>query len=489
MLSYTIYRRKYSLKSTKITLKIQKKLQTILRNNPLILTIVKIIDQKGGRAYLVGGAVRDLLLGFRSKDLDIEVHNITLAQLEGILKEYGVVNLVGKSFGVLRLESLDVDWSIPRMDKAGRKPKVTLDPFLSIKKAFERRDVTINAMGIDLVNYALIDPFNGFEDLKKGILRATNKKSFLEDPLRFYRVMQFVARFGMTPDKTLNNICKNMNISTVSKERIEGEFKKWLLKSEKPSLALDWLKKIDRLSDILPEIAALQGVPQNPVWHPEGDVFEHTKQTIDAAAQLEYATEQEKLMLMYAALCHDIGKAKTTKIEEKITSYEHAKVGALLTKKLLKRITNNVDLIKTVCKMVGAHMYPLQLANSSAKLNAYKRLAYKMAPNVTLAMIAKLALADRQGRNPKKGKPLSKQIPEVDFFLKKAAAAHALNGVEEKIVQGRDLMPDIEPGPLMGSLVKKAYSIQLNEGITNKKVLKQRVLALAKQKKSGKIKD
>lgn len=466
------------MKSTKISVKIQKKLVEILKENPTIFSIIHAIDAAGGVAYVVGGAVRDLLLGLPLKDLDIEVHHLPLANLEKILQQYGVVNLVGKSFGVLRLDSLDIDWSIPRSDKAGRKPDVILDPNLALKKAFERRDLTINALGINLMTHELVDPFKGYHDLKKGILRATNKKTFAEDPLRFFRVMQFVARFEMVPDRTLNTICKKMDISTVSKERIESEFKKLLLKSKKPSLAFDWLKKIKRLQDILPEVAALQGVKQNPQWHPEGDVFEHTKQAIDAAAALDYDNEQEKLIVLYAALCHDLGKAKVTKkIKGKITSYGHEAVGVPLAKKLIKRITNNVQLIKSVTKLVGAHMHPFQFVASGAKLNAYKKLALKLSPDVTLTMLAKLALADKRGRNPKKGKPLTKNIPELKLFLKKAQEAHALHGVEEKILQGKDLMPEVKPGPLMGSLVKEAYRIQLNEGIRKKNILKKRVLA------------
>lgn len=465
------------MKFTKINPKIQKKLTTILAQQANLNAIIHAINNAGGKTYLVGGAVRDLLLDLTLKDLDIEVHHISLDTLEAILSNYGHVNLVGKSFGVLRLDSLDIDWSIPRADKAGRKPAVKLDPFLDIKKAFERRDVTMNAMGIDLLTFELIDPFNGYQDLQDSVLRATNPITFVEDPLRFFRVMQFVGRFEMMPDDVLNEVCRSMDVSGVSKERIESEFKKLFLKSKRPSLAFIWLKKIYRLQDLFPEIAALQKVEQDPEWHPEGDVFEHTMQAIDAAANLEYDTEQEKLILMYATLCHDFGKAKTTKkINGKITSYRHEKAGVPLAKKFLKRIMNNVQIIQSVNKLVAAHMYPLQFVAHGAKLNAYKKLALKLSPNVTLAMLAKLATADKQGRNPEKGKPLSQKPPGIDAFIKKAQEAQAWQGVEKRILEGKDLLPEIQPGPLMGLLVKKAYQIQLNEGIKEKNILKKRVL-------------
>ena len=355
---------------------------------------------------------------------------------------------------------------------------------MDIKKAFERRDVTMNAMGIDLVTFRLVDPFDGLEDLKKGILRATNKKTFGEDPLRFFRVMQFVGRFEMVPDRALNALCKKMDVSKVSRERIESEFKKLLLKSTRPSLAIDWLFKIKRLADVLPEVAALKGIKQNPAWHPEGDVYEHTKQALDAAATLSYRSDEEKLISMYAALCHDFGKAKTTTVRKGvITSYRHEVVGVPLAKKLLKRIMNNTLIIQSVAKLVRAHMYPLQFVASSAKNSAYKRLALKLSPQVTLAMLAKLVVADKRARNPKKGFPLRGDVPNVDIFICNAKKAGVFEGIEKRILEGRDLMPEVQPGPLMGALVKEAYRIQLDEGIHDKNILKKRVLHFLENEK------
>lgn len=296
--------------------------------------------------------------------------------------------------------------------------------------------------------------------------------------------MQFVARFEMSPDRTLNAICKKMDISKVSRERIESEFKKLLLKSKHPSRALDWLDKIKRLADVLPEVASLKGVKQNPKWHPEGDVYEHTKQALDAAAALPYDSDAEKLIIMYAALCHDLGKAKTTVIKNGvITSYRHEIAGVALSKKLLKRIMNTNVIIQAVAKLVRTHMYPLQLVAGLASNKAYKRLALKTSPQVTLEMLAKLVIADKSARNPKKNGPLKRALPEVDEFITNAKKAHAYLGVEARILQGKDLMPEIEPGPLMGTLVKAAYKIQLDEGIHDKRVLKKRVLQRYKKEK------
>lgn len=465
------------MKSTKIETAVQSILQKITTEYPLVPEIAHAISNAGGRTLLVGGAVRDALLGKEVKDLDIEVHGIALNELEQILKRYGPVSLVGKVFGVLRLHGLDVDWSLPRTDLSGRKPLVTIDPYMGMTQAFARRDLTINAMGIDLVTHELIDPFNGYHDLQKGILRAADPSFFTEDPLRFYRVMQFVGRFEMQPDEQLNNLCKEMDLSTVSVERIDAEFEKLMLKSKRPSLGIRWLDDIGRLHEILPELAVTKSVKQDPQWHPEGSVFEHTMQTIDAAALLPYDSLDEKLILMYAALCHDLGKVSTTQfIDERLRSRGHDVEGEEPTKHLLKRITRKKWLKDAVVKLVRYHLMPFQFITNEARPSAYKRLANKLYPDTTLQMLGKLALADRQGRNAHGSTPLHIIPSELELFLKRAHKAGVIERKEEPILHGRDLMPYIEPGPKMGELLKRAYELQIEQEIQDKEELLKLIL-------------
>ena len=355
---------------------------------------------------------------FEIKDLDIEVHGLTMEQLQTILEQYGPVKMVGKSFGVLRLlsnnyptsaDSSDaalaspamnqqIDWSLPRSDSSGRHPEVKIDPNMNIEDAFKRRDLTINAMGIDLNTFELVDPWGGCADLQKGILRAPDAALFKEDPLRLFRVMQFIGRFGFTPDKELNELCAHMDISTISVERIESEFDKLLLKSAQPSLGLRWLKQIGRLKEIFPELADTIGVQQEPDWHPEGDVFEHSMQALDAGAQLSYESPEQKLIALYALMCHDLGKITTTRlIDGRLRSLGHEEAGVPLAKSLLKRITRRVDLRHAVEKLVRHHMAPGLFPKNNAKLPAYKRLATKLAPDVTMELLAKISLADKRG--------------------------------------------------------------------------------------------
>ncbi len=220
----------------------------LLAGYPHSTEIIESIYKHSGSAYLVGGAVRDLILGLSVHDLDIEVHGLSLQKLHGVLSAFGKVSAVGKSFGVLKLQGFSGDWALPRTDRAGRKPEVTIDPMMDIREALRRRDLTMNAMAIELKTKRLIDPFGGLEDIKQKILRSPDIRFFSEDPLRFYRVMQFIGRFEMYPDEELHTACQTMDISQISIERIEDEFEKLMLKSVCPSLGLRWLLALNELN-------------------------------------------------------------------------------------------------------------------------------------------------------------------------------------------------------------------------------------------------
>ena len=417
------------MKSTKIGIDIQRAIAQIYKRYPVVKDIVQEIHAHGGMALLIGGAVRDIILDLPTKDIDIEVHHMPLDALEALLGRFGQVDLVGKKFGVLRVQGLDIDWSLPRADSSGRKPEVRIDPMMSIKDAFARRDLTMNALGIDLITHELHDPFDGITAIKEKILRTPDSRFFGDDPLRLFRVMQFISRFDMKPDETLNELCRKMDISDVSRERIELEFHKLLLRSKYPSLGIRWLKDIGRLEEIFPEIGDAIGVAQDPSWHPEGDVFEHSMQALDAAAQIPIENEFKRLVLLYAALCHDLGKVdmSATREDGRITAYGHAESGIPKTQAFMKRITNNQALIMAVKKMVGYHMIPYQLVLQKSSPAAYKRLAQKLAPNVTMRQLADLVLADRRGTNNQSSIPLKIEPEEVAQFIKKTQELDVLD--------------------------------------------------------------
>jgi len=472
-----------------------------------LLPILKAVSSVKGTSYLVGGSVRDLILDMQIKDIDIEVHGLSIDELQKVLANFGIVELVGKQFGVLRVHPIDVDWSVPRKDSIGRKPTVEMDPNMSLPDAFRRRDITINAMGIklddlipsfdqllqkaqkhdifDITSFVtIVDPFNGLQDLKSKTLRAVDTELFLEDPLRFFRVMQFLARFEMQPDEQLNQLCKTMELKDpvtsgpLARERIFDELKKLFLKSKKPSLGFKWLHEVGRLQELFPELHATIFTQQRPDFHPEGNVFEHTMQALDAAAgnieELPKEESKEKLIIVLSALCHDLGKVTTT--DDQLHAYGHEDESEKIAKKMLKRFTDDIKIIKSVSLLVKHHMKPFAFIREGAKPKAYKRLAKKLALYTNMQQLALLARADSMGRNPDKGEPLSEEPKEYYDFLKKIDQLEVRHKPEAPVLLGRHLLDKIKPGPKMGALLNQAYEIQLEESIKDFEVLKKRVL-------------
>ncbi len=271
---------------------------------PLLDQIVREMHAAGYRAVVVGGAVRDALLGGQPKDFDIEVYGIAYDRLAAILARHGRVDLVGKSFGVVKLVTREnqggheYDFSVPRRDsKFGlghRDFQTTFDNDISPREAASRRDFTINAIAYDPVADEVLDFFGGAEDLKNRVLRATSE-AFAEDPLRVLRGMQFACRFDLTLDPGTAAMCRSIvdQYGTIARERVAEEFMKWAVKSVRPGRIAEYLA--DSGWDVhFPEIARLTGVPQDPGWHPEGDVGTHTMLVVDAAARISAREKLER---------------------------------------------------------------------------------------------------------------------------------------------------------------------------------------------------
>ncbi len=258
---------------------------------PVLERIVLDLRAAGFRALVVGGAVRDALLGIDSKDVDIEVYGISYDRLAVFLEPYGRIDLVGRSFGVVNFMAGDGNachFSVPRRDsRIGLGHRDFLSAFdegFTPREAASRRDFTINALSFDPVTGELLDFFHGREDLQNRILRATSE-AFSEDPLRVLRGMQFACRFDLSLDPSTAAKCGSIadQYSTLAKERVAEEFMKWALKSARPGRIAGYLSESGWLKDF-PEIERIIGVPQDPEWHPEGDVGAHTMHVVDAAA-------------------------------------------------------------------------------------------------------------------------------------------------------------------------------------------------------------
>ncbi len=250
----------------------------------------------GGRAWLVGGCVRDGLLGLPVKDHDIEVHGIGADALEALLGRLGRVDAVGRSFGVfkLKLSGSVLDVSLPRRDSnAGpghRGIEVQGDPHMGLVEAARRRDLTINAIMLDPLTGELEDPFGGRADLDRRLLRAVDRHTFLDDPLRAVRVVQFAGRFALSLDPELVGLCRAAPLAELPAERIQAELDKLLLRAERPSLGLQAGRETRVLDRILPEVAGVDPAALDAC--------------VDRAAsgRQEAGRRPRPLALMYAAL-------------------------------------------------------------------------------------------------------------------------------------------------------------------------------------------
>jgi len=439
----------------------------------ILIKIAKKLDKKGAKAIVVGGAVRDYYLNLPIKDIDIEVYNISsYEELANILKEYGSVNLVGKSFGVvkLKIDNMEYDFSLPRVEQkvdSGHKGfNVKLYSKLDFTTAFKRRDFTINAMGYDILQKNLIDPFYGKQDLSTKTLRIVDKNSFIEDPLRVYRAVQFSARFNMHLSDDTFELCKLMidrgDLEQLPKERVFQEFKKFLLKAKKPSIALELIKQLGILK-YFPELKALIDIPQDPTYHAEGDVWIHTLMVLDEMAKLRSGDEKLDLIRMFSALCHDFGKPQTTKIRDgKITAYNHDIAGVEPTVKFLKRLTDDKKLIDNVANFVLYHLRVGQLYKGKAKAGAIRRLATK----INLQELELLARADYFGRVSKNKK---ENFEAGEWLLKKSKELNVLNSSAKPIIQGRDLINlGLKPSSNFKEILNSAYQAQLDDKFKNK---------------------
>ena len=431
----------------------------------VLLTLSREIKSAGGEAYLVGGWVRDYLRGLSCGDFDVEVYGLGMEQLLALLKRFGKPNLVGKSFGVvtMALDGKIYDFAFPRTEsKTGlghRDFEVQSDPHLDFSTASSRRDFTVNAMGLRLPDLELVDCHGGREDLQRKILRHVSP-AFSEDPLRALRAVQFAARFEFDIHPTTQQLCSIQPLQELPHERIFAEFKKLLLQAEKPSIGLEWLRRMDLLR-YFPELESLIGVPQEQDWHPEGDVWTHTLMVVDQAARLRFELENEgdKLSLMLGALCHDLGKPATTvHSEERWRSPAHDVRGEAPTRSFLARITREIDLVQTVVTYVREHLRPalLHKARHEIKPGAIRRLALR----VDIEKLVRVAKADHLGRTTEES--LEGLFPAGDWLLEQSKLLDVLQQKPKPFLTGQYLLSlGMKPGPEMGELIRESFELQL----------------------------
>jgi tRNA nucleotidyltransferase (CCA-adding enzyme) len=443
------------------------------------------INNNGGVGYLVGGIVRDALFNkihgtnISPKDYDIEVFSLSLDRLISTLEKYGLVNQVGKSFGVIKLsaEGDEYDFSLPRKDsKTGPKHQdfsVSVNEKMSEKEALARRDLTINSMLYNPLTEQLIDPFGGKKDIENKVLRHTSD-AFSEDPLRVLRLMSMAGRFGfhIAPETiALAREIKN-EYNSIPIERVEQEFKKLVLKGVAPGIALDVLRQTE-WDDNFPEIKPLHFTDQEPEYHPEGGVATHTAHVMNEAARIateNNLTPEEREVLVYAALCHDFAKPATTKTIVKkgiprITSHGHEEAGGPMARHFLESIGVNKKIIDQVVPLVENHLNHVHMSHMSNPDSFIRQLAERLHPS-NIKMLEHLIEADHSGRPP-----LEKMLPEEAKAMSERAKSH--NVYTEKhpdLLQGRDLMPytDGKGGPIIGQILKEHRNDILKNKLTTR---------------------
>ena len=432
----------------------------------------KVMDA-GGTAYITGGAARDLFIARQTnsispplvwKDVDIEVFGLEPVALEQLLLQKWKIDVVGKSFGVIKLHGIPIDISLPRRErKTGDGHAdfvIEADPGMSITEAASRRDFTINAIYYEPLLGDWYDPFDGRQDILDQVLNPVSDR-FTEDPLRVLRGMQFIARFGLNPTARCLEMCRGLSQDNLPRERVFEEWKKMLLLGKHIRKAWYFLRDIGWMERFYPELFALFSSQQNPKWHPEGSVGEHTALVVEAFTEGEFIDDDEKLVLGLAAVCHDLGKPETASFgptknnpDPHWTNKDHeSHTGP--AERFLARLTNETKLVEKVLALCREHMRPVAFYKNKADLQSFRRLALK----VDMRQLEKLSRFDQGGRGAVN--PPDESI--LAWFRAKAAEANVLFSKPIPLVMGRDLIAQfgMAPGKAMGELLKQLMELQL----------------------------
>jgi tRNA nucleotidyltransferase (CCA-adding enzyme) len=441
-----------------LSIRLPEELARILHETPAL-----------AEAYLVGGCVRDALLGKAQKDFDIEVFGVNYEALARALSRWGRTDLVGRSFGVIKLTTGSgqaFDFSIPRRDSKvapGHKGfAITFDPSITPQEAAARRDYTINSLMWNPRNESLLDAFGGARDLEQRILRHVSG-AFAEDSLRVLRGMQFAGRFDLQAAPETVALARSIQASypELAVERVREEWFKWAAQSVRPSAGLRFLAESGWVTHF-PEVAALMGCPQDPEWHPEGDVFVHTGHCCDALVSLpgwQEADGETRIVLMLAILAHDFGKPATTHQAERdgrmrIVSPGHDEAGGPLALQFLERIDAPNVFRERIPPLVTNHLAHLQALND----RAVRRLARRLAPE-TIEHLCLVIAADQFGRPPR-----PRELSEAVLSLQaKAGDLRLAAAAPRPVLLGRHLIDvGLTPGAEFGRILSAAFEAQLD---------------------------
>jgi len=441
----------------------------------------------GDDVYAVGGSVRDFILGTPSGEVDILIARHTLAEIIDKISPFGKVDLVGRSFGIIKfsIREKTYDIALPRKDVPKEMPArrhkdflISADPGLPVEKDLERRDFRVNSIAVRLRGGELIDPFDGLTDIRQRMIRLTNPQAFPEDPLRVLRAARFasVLLFSIAPE--IYALAKEVDLRGLSVERINEELFKILLLSPRPSRGLEELFKLGALKQLFPELYRLTLSIQDAFFHPEKDssghhsVWHHTVLAVDQAkalADIGGWKTKRKLCLLLASLYHDVGKPATAQWEYKkgrmvIINHGHDIASERIARRVLARFRifswNGFNLRKMVPLLIRAHhrLSEIWQNRDTVTKKAFNRLAAAACGEIELLVY--LDAADRAGRKEARVRSLDRQ---GNWLLRRFAELHVSRETIAPLIMGRDLIRlGVAPGPGMGKILKRLYELQLD---------------------------
>ena len=449
------------------------------------------IRDAGGRALVVGGSVRDLLASqltgrvFAAKDVDLEVFGLDPSVLQELVAGRYPVDVAGAAFSVLKATvapGIQFDISLPRTESATghahRDFTVKADPYMSFADAAKRRDFTIGAMGFDPLTGELLDPYGGSADLAAKILRHVSD-AFDEDPLRALRAARFAARFDLKVHPDTMERCRRLYVhaDTLAVERVFSELQATLLTAATPGVALHVLDQSNWIN-LFPAIADLRHVPQDPTWHPEGDVFIHTAHVLDYfGTHLRTGNQEDDLVVALAALCHDLGKPATTQVDvDRVRAHGHEEAGVSLTRGFLRHYKQE-QLADAVAPLVAHHLAPVQLGTKDVPPTdrALRRLSTKVHRLDLLAQVSRADVAGRPPIDPRES------FAKIDVFETAVARLGITTGPPKSLASGRDLIDmGLKPGPVFKEILAVVYDAQIEGSVTTTAQAKQLLVDIAR---------
>lgn len=438
----------------------------------LTTAVFDAIENHGGRVYIVGGTVRNLYIQetLVSHDLDVEVYHLSVEQLQQILSQFGIVNEVGKSFGILKVSSLpSIDFALPRKEiNMGTKHtdiEVIVNPDMDLKIAASRRDITMNAMLYEYKTGRILDFYHGKDDINKKTIRMVNKNTFKEDPLRVLRVARFVAKYQFTVEDETKQFCQQMvranMLETVSNERVYEEYSNILLTS-KPSDGFLFLSEIGALPKYLEDLKVTK---QRLDYHPEGNVWNHIMLVIDLAA-LSKQKASNPLAFMWSCLLHDIGKPKSTTSTG--SAPKHHLVGVDVFNTYGSSLIQSKKMRKYIKVMIKNHMELMNMARNNARDRVYYRLLKEIDGIFPIEDLILMTKCDKLGRlrdGSESMKVLDSYLQDKIQRLGKKALVPCVDG---EVLISLGYQPSIE----FSNILDDAYTMQM-QGRNKEDIIKE----------------